>query len=137
MDLLGKCRGKCHVVDLYVRGTMLLSIIDSVEFFCAFICNVVIHGMIIYTLAKRTNNHPGSPGNNPGTTYVCVPEQSGTEWPECSMINASVLFLCLSPFMVINMNNIFNRNGASGKGRHVHESATPCRYRQLSAKSNW
>ena len=85
----------------------VLWIIDTVQFFVALICNVIMYARIIYTLSKtiKSNEHLSLEERTRKRNL-----DNRDNVAKMLLINALVFFFCLSPFIIINIQNISGQN---------------------------
>ena len=91
-------------VPLCAKCDLILWMFDTCLFFVALVANSVMYGIIIYTLSK----HSGLIGseNNLSRASVRKKKKNRDQIAKMLIINAIVFFICLSPFMIINIINI-------------------------------
>ena len=89
---------------LCAKCEFILWIFDTSLFFAALVGNSVMYGIIIYTLSKHTDLIGTE--NNLSRTSVRKKKKNRDQIAKMLIINAIVFFICLLPFIIINVINI-------------------------------
>ena len=95
-------RNISQCVSLCPKCDLILWMFDTSLFFAALVGNSVMYGIIIYTLSKHTVTE-----NNLSRVSVLKKKKNRDQIAKMLIINAIVFFICLSPFMIINIVNIW------------------------------
>ena len=109
---ISRCTSLCDTCNVFLWA------VDTIQFFTALMCNTMMYGLIIYILSARTINSEQN-GCTQESTRIRNQENRDSVARMLS-INAIVFFLCLSPYMILNLNSLF-REFLGRDFKHVFE----------------
>ena len=95
---ISKCVALCAKCDL------ILWTFDTCLFFAALVGTTVMYAIIIYTLSKHTDLL--EPGNDLSCERLRRKKKNRDQIAKMLIISAIIFFICLSPFMIINIIDI-------------------------------
>lgn len=94
-----RCTPLCNECNTFLWA------IDTIQFFIALMCNTLMYGMIIYILSARTMTSETNGCLSQETTRVRNQENRDSVARMLS-INAIIFFVCLFPYMILNINSL-------------------------------